>query len=177
MEKLQLGQILQQQGLVHPRQLAAALAYQRQWGGRLGKALMSLRIVTEAQLLAAVGSQLRLPVVTIGDRLIPAEILNLLPAKLIHQRRILPLQKIAQGRLFKLVVAFSAPEDLRVRDEVAFAAGMDVLPVLAGEHDIQMAIARNIDAPSIERFTAGGLDLPEEPEEPFELVFGRYVSQ
>ena len=145
MERALLGQLLQKDGLIDEFQLLSALGYQRKWGVRLGEALLRLRLIQQEQLLGALGRQLGVAVVRIGERTVPPQVLRLLPEKLIRRRRAFPLHVLA-ARPARLVVAFAAPEDLHVRDEVSFAAGMRIVPVLASSEDIDEAIARHLGA-------------------------------
>ena len=67
-------------------------------------------------------------------------------------------------------MAFPAPDDLSVVDEVAFAAGMEVEPVLATEGDLERAISRHYGFLRVD-----ALELPPEPTGPMRLVDGRTV--
>ncbi len=171
MARVQIGQILKQQGLIDERQVLSALAFQVKWGGRIGQALLRLRLVGEENLLAALGRQLGVPAVRIGDRRTSPGVLRLIPEKVIRRHRVLPLEVIFTRRSERLVVAFPAPENLLVVDEVAFAAGMDIEPVLAGDEDLDLAIARHLDAGR-----AQPLELPAKPGKPMALVDGRQLD-
>ena len=168
MGRARIGQLLKAQGLVDELQLHRALEHQRRWGGRIGRALVRLYAVPEPKLLAALGAQLGVPVVHIGPWMVAPRVLARLPEKLIRRRRVLPLDIIAVERTDRLIVAFPAPEDLEVVDEVAFAAGMIIEPALAGDEDLDQAIARQFGDRRCDP-----LDLPPAPTEPMRLVDGR----
>lgn len=167
MARVRIGQLLKQQGLIEDHHILGALAYQLKWGGRIGQALLRLRIVEEERLLTTLGRQLGVPTIQIGDQMTSPGVLRLLPEKVVRRHRVLPLDLIFTGRSERLVAAFPAPENLLVVDEVAFAAGMDIEPVLAGDEDLDLAIARHL-APSLE--------LPRMPVEPMCLVDGRRLD-
>ncbi len=171
MGRVRIGEILRAQGLVDERQLHRALEYQRRWGGKIGQAFVRLRIVPEERLLTTVGQQLGVPVIRIGSWRVAPSVLRRVPEKLIRLRRVLPLDVITVQRSDRLIAAFPAPDDLRVLDEVAFAAGMSVEPVLASGEDLDQAIARQLG----DRRCAP-LDLPPAPREPFRLVDGRRLD-
>ena len=57
-QRVPIGELLMQQGRIDALQLRSALAHQRQWGGRLGRARVALGFVTEPVLLQAVAAQL-----------------------------------------------------------------------------------------------------------------------
>lgn len=145
MARPRIGEMLVQKGRIDAVQLQSALAHQRRWGGRLGRALVKLGFLPERALLEVVGDQLGVPFVEIGERSIPPQVLALVPGRLVRSRKALPLERLEEGRRGRLVVALADPADLTVLDEIAFAAGLDVLPVLAAEEDLERAIARHLD--------------------------------
>jgi len=167
--RLPIGEMLVGQGRIDGMQLSSALAYQRQWGGRLGHALVALGFVSEPVLLSAVGEQLGVPFVEIGSRIVPQAVLRLLPEKLLRRRRAFPLALLSESGRGPLLVALSDPGNLVYLDELSFAAGMKVKPALAAEADIDEAIARHLDragqAESLEP-----IELPDEPKERMLLV-------
>jgi type IV pilus assembly protein PilB len=69
-------------------------------------------------------------------------VLKRVPEKLVRARTVLPVRVISCARGV-LVVATAEPADLCVLDEVAFAAGMNVQPVLASRRSIERAIDRH----------------------------------
>jgi type IV pilus assembly protein PilB len=175
MARVLLGQLLKDDGLLVEDQLRCALAHQKKWGCRIGQSLLRLRLVTPGQLLAAASRQLGVPADHLGDRAVPPAILRRLPEKLIRKRRVLPLDVRATERGLRLVVAFAAAEDLSVVDEVAFAAGLRVEPVLVSDDDMDRALARHGFAEPIPA-RREALELPELPDEPMQLLDGRVIA-
>jgi type IV pilus assembly protein PilB len=171
MSRVHIGQMLKAQGLIDDFQLRRALEHQRRWGGRIGQAFLGLRVVREEHLLATLGKQLCVPVVHIGRWMVAPAVLQRLPEKFVRRRRVLPLDVISVHRADRLIVAFPAPDDLPVVDEVAFAAGMGIEPALAGSDDLDQAIARQFGD---HRFDP--LELPAPPTEPMRLVDGRRLE-
>jgi type IV pilus assembly protein PilB len=167
MARLRLGEMLVQRGCIDAVQLQSALAHQRRWGGRIGRSIVQLGFMKEPALLQNVGEQLGVPFFEIGDREIPRHVLALVPERLIRSRKVLPLERIGNGRRGPLVVALADPFDLAALDELAFATGMSVRPVLAAEQDLDRAIARLLDGVVVRR-DAGyearkdAIDLPED---------------
>jgi type IV pilus assembly protein PilB len=164
MARVRIGELLVNAGHIDGMQLDSALAHQRRWGGRIGRAIIELGFLKEETLLRAVGSQLGAPFVVVGERIVPPAVVALVPRKLIRSRRAFPLEKLTEQRRGPLVVAFADPADLVAVDEIAFATGLEVRPVLAAEWDLDQAIARHLgDAPAgrspgAERLR--GVDLP-----------------
>jgi type IV pilus assembly protein PilB len=167
MARVRIGEMLVQQGRIDGSQLESALAHQRKWGGRIGRAIVHLGFMREDMLLQAVGHQLGVPFVEIADRFVPRHVLALVPEKLIRGRRVLPLARLSETKRGPLVVALADPANLVALDEIAFATGMAVKPVLASEPDLEAAIARLLDgALAVPRngFTdrTDAIDLPED---------------
>ena len=144
MARTRIGELLVAGGQIDSMQLDSALAHQRQWGGRLGQAIVRLGFLSEERLLQAVGQQLGAPFIVIGERVVSPAVVALLPRKLILSRRVFPLEKLREQRRGPLVVAFADPADLAVADEISFATGLDVSPVLAAEWDLDQIIARHL---------------------------------
>lgn len=163
MARTPIGRILVEQGRIDELQLRSALSHQRQWGGKVGEALVCLGFVTEQVMLAAVARQHGVPYLTLGDRRVPPAILRLVPERLVRQRRLLPIAVISGARRGQLVVATSDPGDVRALDEIAFAAGMDVRAVLVADGDLDRAIERHLLGPGHEP-RPRAVDLPEADE-------------
>src|SRR5512142_3541214 len=133
MARVRIGELLVQRGSIDAAQLQSALAHQRRWGGRLGRAIVQLGFMQERAVLETLSQQLDVPFVEIGERPIPRDVLALVPERLIRSRKVLPLEVTGRTRRGPLVVALADPADLRVIDEIAFATGMSVKPVLVSE--------------------------------------------
>ncbi len=153
MPRVPIGEMLLRQGRIDALQLQSALAHQQKWGGRLGRALVALGFVSERVLLQAVAEQLGIPFVEIGSRPVEPRVVHLVPEKLIRSRGVVPLELLSDSRRGPLLVALSEPDNLATLDEIAFATGMNVKPVLAAEADVAAAIARLLGsaAPTPER--------------------------
>ncbi len=168
MARLRLGEMLVQRGCIDAVQLQSALAHQRQWGGRIGRSIVQLGFMQEKALLKNVGEQMGVPFVEVGDLQVPRDVLALVPERLIRTRKVLPVERVGTGRRGPLVVAVPDPSDLAMLDEIAFATGMAVRPVLAAEAELERAIARLLDGRDVRPRPAGfearedAIELPED---------------
>jgi len=167
MKRVPIGQLLVQGGAIDTRQLRAGLEWQKRRGGRIGHALVHLGLVNETELLWALGRQFEIPIVDLSARNVSADVRLLVPQKIVEGRRVLPLELLCECRRGPLLVATSDPLDLQALDEVAFATGKLVRPVLATKSQLEVAIARYLG-----RGHPAALDLPPEPPEDMELVQG-----
>jgi Type II secretion system (T2SS), protein E, N-terminal domain len=146
-QRVPIGERLKRAGHIDAWQLQSAIAHQRNWGGRLGEALVGLGFVPEKVVLAEVARQLEVPFVEIRDRRVPYSTVDLVPAKLIRSRRVFPLAVNARVRRSPIVLATAEPQNLAVLDEVRFATGMAVQPVLVSERDLDGLITNHLDGP------------------------------
>jgi type IV pilus assembly protein PilB len=167
MKRVPIGQLLIQGGSIDTRQLRAGLEWQKRRGGRLGHALVHLGLVNETELLWALGRQFEIPIVDLTARNVPADVLLLVPQKIIEGHRVLPLELLSECRRGPLLVATSDPLDIQALDEVAFASGKLVRPVLATRTQLEVAIARYMG-----RGHPSALDMPPEPLGEMDLVQG-----
>ncbi len=167
MARVRLGEMLVQRGCIDAVQLQSALAHQRRWGGRIGRSIVQLGFMKESALLRNVGEQIGVPFMEVADLQIAREVLALVPERLIRTRKALPIERAGSGRRGPLVVALPDPSDLAVLDEIAFATGMSVRPVLAAEAELDRAIARLLDGVVARRAPgfAGREDAIELPED------------
>ncbi|HEX9052998.1 MAG TPA: hypothetical protein VF841_20885 [Anaeromyxobacter sp.] len=168
MARLRLGEMLVKRGCIDAVQLQSALAHQRRWGGRIGRSIVQLGFMQETALLQNVGEQMGVPFLEVSDVQVPPEVLALVPERLIRMRKVLPVQRLGAGKRGPLVVAVPDPFDLAALDELAFATGMAVKPVLAAEVALDRAIARLLDGielrPRVPGFGAreDAIELPED---------------
>jgi type IV pilus assembly protein PilB len=165
MKRIPIGQILVEGGSIDGRQLRAGLDWQRRRGGRLGGALVHLGMLDEAAVVRALGLQLGIPVIDLATRTIDRDVLRLVPARIVELRRVLPVELLFETRRGPLVVATSDPLDLGALDEVAFASGKAIRPVLAPSVQIDVAIAQLLG-----HHRPDALEMPAEPLEQMELV-------
>jgi hypothetical protein len=139
-----IGQYLVDAGRIDEAQLSSALAHQKCLGGRLGECLVTLGHISESLLFTELARKHGVSYVLLGDYRVDPELVRLLPERLIRARRVFPIARYRdQGRI-TLLVATSAPQDLAVLDEIAFATGMRVRGALASDRDIEHAIARHL---------------------------------
>lgn len=168
MVRMPLGRLLIEAGQISESQLRSAISHQDRWGRRIGESLVALGYVSEQAMLSALGHQLGIPHIVIGDRRIPRAIVQLVPEQIIRRRHVFPVALVTQGRRSgPLVVAVADPADVQGLDEVAFACGLDVKPVLASPADVDRAIDRHFEG--LRDGTPQPIDLPPDPG-PMHLV-------
>ncbi len=142
-------------------------------GMRLGEILLRLRLVTEEQVLNALGEQFDIPVLSeLRPETCDPDLAQRVPINFAKQHRILPMRRHPDTG--NVEVAISDPAAVHVLDDVRRAVGADVEPVLAPQHQIVEAINKvysrgRIDA-DLEQKEEGGAATEEETEEDVDLV-------
>jgi len=161
-----IGEVLVDEGWITLQQLRVGLLWQERWGGKLGRALVGLGYLDECVLMDLLSRHLGIPLVEVESRDIPPAVLDLVPARLLRERRLLPILLLTENRRGPLVVATSDPLNVEALDEVAFASGKQVRPVLAPQWDIDRALLRYLDRSPHPK----GIALPKKPGAPMEVI-------
>jgi general secretion pathway protein E/type IV pilus assembly protein PilB len=140
-------------GLLTREQLASVEQLQRSEGLRLDRAILRLGLLTERQVLETFAKHLGLEVIDLTSLAIPAEVLRLLPAKLVFRKRLLPVARTQDT----LQVAISDAFDLSALDDVRLLTRLVVKPVLATSDDIDQLIKANygVGGDTIDEMVAG----------------------
>lgn len=136
---LKLGELLVKHQMITEAQLAKALRTQHIFGGRLGTNLVELGYLTEPLLVRFLGAQLNIPAVK-GAELdeIKEEVVRLLPKAVAERFKVIPIGQ--DGR--KLRLAMADPTHLKAIDEVSFATGCTIEPLVAPELLITYALEK-----------------------------------
>ena len=122
-----LGRILGEKFNLLDSKLDEALAYQREKGGRLGEALLHLRVLREEELLEALAQQFDLawlPHLEVSH--IDHELIKRVPISFARRYRILPL-RYEDGAV---VVATTDPLETVALDDLRLLLGKPIRPVL-----------------------------------------------
>jgi MSHA biogenesis protein MshE len=114
-EKIRLGDLLIQQGLLTDEQLKLALAEQKRTGRKLGRIFVESGYVTEEGISKALARQLQSPFIDLKGFVPKPDLIKLLPEAQARRFRVLILDEMA-GRL---LTGFADPTDLTAYDEVS----------------------------------------------------------
>ncbi|HUU83214.1 MAG TPA: ATPase, T2SS/T4P/T4SS family [Phycisphaerae bacterium] len=136
---MSLGDELVQRKKITPEQLAEARAARKGPHDRIERILIEKGYVKERDVLEIIGEQLSIPVVDLSKIKIDPELLKLIPSKVVHRYRLIPVGK-ANGTIR---IATANAFDLYAFDELRMLTGSKVEPVLASEAEIQRAIKQH----------------------------------
>ncbi|HEX8822612.1 MAG TPA: pilus assembly protein PilB [Archangium sp.] len=143
--RMRLGELWVASGLLASAQVEAALAWQKRMKCRLGEAAVKMGLLAPEQLLMSLSQQLQVPYIRRGGlERVPAGMLRCVPARVLAHLRVCPLRVEWRNEVRGVVsVATSEPGNLRVLDDLAFATGCTVRPVLALAEDIEYLLRRH----------------------------------
>ncbi|MEW6446130.1 MAG: type II secretion system ATPase GspE [Pseudomonadota bacterium] len=136
---MRLGERLVAAGKLSERDLERALLAQQEMGDLIGRVLVRLGLVSEADLVRQLADQLSLPLVGPAD--FPADeplALDGLAHDFLLHHRLLPLRDDGQC----LHVAMALPQDEYARKALRLATGRNIQPCLAAEADLDAALTR-----------------------------------
>ena len=137
-EKVRLGEILLQQGLLTEAQLQEALEAQRKSGRKLGRVFVEKGFVSEDQISTALARQLQVPYVNLKQFVIKPEVAARLPETQARRFRAVVLE---DGESFYRV-AMADPTDLFAYDEVARFLKRDIQLAVVNESLLLQTIDR-----------------------------------
>jgi len=128
--------LLVKEGLLTQDQAQKALADQRRTGERLGTCLTRLGFLKEEDLLDFLSRKYGIPVINLGRIEVDPEIVRLVRKEIVQKYQVFPVRKVGNT----LTLALSDPTVVLAIDDVQFATGLHVIPVLAAETAIRAAI-------------------------------------
>ncbi len=144
-----LGQILTDLGLIDDDQLEQMLAEQEARGGELlGRVGVSLGFYSDEQLGEALAEQWNTLFVTLYDRQITHDLIEIVSRTMAEMYRVVPLE-LKDNRL---TIATADPQKIQIADELRVFLGYDIGVVVATDAEIDKAI---------EKFYSGEVDTVE----------------
>ena len=138
-----LGEMLLNAGLIDQFQLESALSMQRNLGGQIGSALVKLGYLPDETIMEFLESQEKYSQVSLQNLKVPESLMALLEPERLLELMVIPLElrKIDNEKLLR--VAMTDPTNRKLIDDLQFATGCKVIPVLADEDEIEQAIKNN----------------------------------
>ena len=136
--RLQIGQILQNRGIVTAEQIEEVLADQKDSKRRklLGELLVENKLCTENQIASALAEAYDVPYAQLTPRICDPKIIEVLPRDFIEEHCVLPLFRINDV----LTVAISEPTNVFLLDEIERLSNCKVQVVCATMKDIKATL-------------------------------------
>lgn len=135
----QLTDILLEEQLVDAAQLDEAWLEHERVGRPLGRILVEMGHITEAQLVAALASQIGLDFVDLSEHPVDATAVAVLNPTISRRHTVLPIGYDEQGRL---LLAMADPGNVFALDDVRQITGREPRPIVATRDDLLAAIER-----------------------------------
>ena len=145
--KLQLGQLLIEQGTITEQELQQALDYQHQKANSLllGEVLQKLNLATESQIMGALAKAYDVPFAQISPRVADPKVIDLLPREFLEKHSILPLFKVRN----RLTLAINEPANVFLLEEVGRLTECEVLVVCATAKEIAATLENHLPSANI----------------------------
>ena len=135
---LRIGEILEERGYVDARQMAEALAYQKEHRDkRVGQILIELQFVSEQQVLEALASRLELEIVDVASQTVDLEAVAMIDKELAEKNLFLPLS--VKNRTMVLVT--NDPLNYFALEEARQQTGCFLQIMLSEEKPLRQAIS------------------------------------
>lgn len=131
-QRVRLGDILVQAGVITPDQLGTVLAHQHQAVGRkprLGSVVVTLEMATEGDIARALARQMDIPFIDLDLDVVVVEphVMQSIPRWLARRHALVPVRH-QDG---SLIVAMADPTNLVAIDDARTSAGLPISPVVA----------------------------------------------
>lgn len=138
-----LGTIFVALGVLDSDQEKAALENAKTWGVPFGRACVKMGFFEDDTVVQGLSIQLGVPSVSLAGLELPDSVRTLLSREMAEKHRVVPVGVTpGAGRKGTLLLALSSPKKSPVMDELAFATGHKIAPVIASDTDIDAALLR-----------------------------------
>ncbi len=136
-----LGDMLVEAGVITNAQLMEALGKQKESGKRLGEILVDLRFTDEMEIAEAMAQQMKIPVAKIREAKLAPEVIALLPENAVRKYHVVPFQ-LDENNPNILWVAMSDPLDIIAADDLSIITNMQIEVMAAASSDVTYAIEK-----------------------------------
>src|SRR5689334_17883355 len=136
---VRLGEMMLHAGMLTPAQLEEVLRSQAAFGGRLGTNLVEMGLIEERDLVRLLHEKLGVSCVDASALLrVPESVLSLVPRDLVVKHRVVPVALNHK----RLTLAMVDPSDFGAIEEVGFVTGLVIVPCVATELTVSLALER-----------------------------------
>ncbi len=136
-----IGRVLTKMGKVTREQVVEALTFQKSKGGALGRILIDLGYVKEADLNIALAAQKGYELVNLDGVNIPKEAIEAVPAQIATTNKVLPVEFDKNTR--KLTVVMANQENFRALDDLRSLMGYNVTAKIGDPEQIDKLINKH----------------------------------
>ncbi len=154
--KKRLGELLIEAGVIDEAMLQSALGHQRRWGGRIGQAILDLKLTSEAAIVDALARKLGFEVARLGslEPIALESALKLVGKDFAVRHTVFPMAADHST----LTVAMADPTNLALSDELRFRTNRRVKVCIGGDREIAEAIRAHYQSGEPQALEAISLD-------------------
>ena len=132
-----IADVLIEDGLLLPSQLAEATDLQKKQGGRLLKLLVDKQYVTEQDMVISMGRCLDTPPINLSKVRVPEEVQALVPKDMARQYKLAPVCRLGN----KLFVAMADPLNVLALDDLRQRTKMEIVAMITTERSVTEALS------------------------------------
>ena len=140
-QKLRLGTLLVQKGIISDEQLSSALALQKKYHRHLGDCLVEMGYAAEEDIVNVLETQLRIPRIDLRGIRIDPEIIGLVNGSVLRKHSVLPIafdEKLSNS----LILAMADPLDMVAQDDISIITNCVIEPQIATLGEINAVLDR-----------------------------------
>ena len=132
-----IADVLIEDGLLLPSQLAEAVDLQKKQGGRLLKLLVDKQYVTEQDMVISMGRCLDTPPINLSKVRVPEDVQALVPKDMARQYKLAPVCRLGN----KLFVAMADPLNVLALDDLRQRTKLEIIPMITTERSVTEALS------------------------------------
>ena len=140
-QKLRLGTLMVQKGIITDEQLESALALQKKYHRHLGDCLVEMGFATEDDIVNVLTIQLKIPRIELRGIRIPAEIIGLVSGSVLRKHSVLPIA-FDDKQSNTLILAMADPLDMVAQDDISIITNCVIEPQIATLGEINAVLDR-----------------------------------
>ena len=146
-QNVKIGEVLVESGYISQQQVEAALAQQKNSGGKkLGEVILEMGLVSETQLARALEKRLKVPYVDLSTTKVDTKVVGKIPESTAKEKTVIAFQQMGN----RLLVATNDPVNFYIFDELKVMTGMEIVPRLSTKTQIEAAINKFYSSQAID---------------------------
>lgn len=134
-----LGEVLLERGVISPKQLEDALAYQRTHGGLLGQVLTQLGFASEEDIALALTAQYGFPYLPLENYELDDSMVRLIPEHVARQYCVIPIDRVGNA----LTVSMADPSNIQAIEDIEMLTHCVVQAFISTPSDVLKALERS----------------------------------
>lgn len=165
---MKLGEMLVKEGVITEEMLDSALEDQKKNGARIGTTLIKLGFVKEPELLKALSKHFGVSSIDLRNQELDDTVLKLIPSDIAGKYLVVPISRF--GR--KLTIAMVNPGDVAAIEDIQFATGFEINPVVGSEEMILKIVQEHYNVQKILSDVMYEIEMAEAGETSVQVVEG-----